>query len=72
MEHGAVEFAGNNVKEALACLSPRTRFAPLVGLDRGSFSLTVGTDSRGSLVEIEFYEDADIGGMAFKVSADGY
>ena len=73
MEHGAVEFAGNNVKEALTCLAPKTRFAPLVGLHRALFfSLTFGTDGRGSNVELEFYEDAEIGGMAFKVSADGY
>jgi hypothetical protein len=72
MEHGAVEFAGNNVKEALSCLSPRTRFAPSLGLQRASFSLPIGTQDRGSLVELEFYEDPEIGGMAFKVSADGY
>ncbi len=72
MQYGAVEFAGNNVKDALSCLSPKTRFAPSVGLHRASFSLSFGSENRGALIEIEFYEDAEIGGMAFKVSADGY
>jgi len=68
MEHGSVEFAENNVKQALGCLSPETRLAPTLRLRRASFSLSIGR----SLVELEFYEDPAIGGMAFKVSADGY
>jgi hypothetical protein len=72
MEHGAVEFAGNNVKDALACLSPETRLARALGLHRASFSFSFGTDDRGALVEIEFSEDQEVGGMAFKVVADGY
>ena len=72
MEHGSIEFAGNNVKEALGCLSPETRLPPTLRLGRASFSLSFGTQDRGSLVELEFYEDPEIGGMAFKVSANGY
>jgi len=72
MEKGAVEFAGNNVKDALACLSPQTRFAPKVALHQASFSFAVGTDDRGALVEMDFYPDEAVGGMAFKVVADGY
>lgn len=72
MEQGSVEFAGNNVKDALACLSPQTRFAPEVALHRASFSFGVGTDDRGALLEIDFYPDEEVGGMAFKVVADGY
>lgn len=72
LEHGATEFAGNNVKDALTCLSPKTRFASMVGLHRGSFSLSFGTPNRGALIEMEFDEDQEIGGMAFKFSANGY
>jgi len=36
MDHGAVEFAGNNVKRALSCLSPQTTFGRLVDLNRGA------------------------------------
>ncbi|HEY4367725.1 MAG TPA: hypothetical protein VGN07_10880, partial [Steroidobacteraceae bacterium] len=57
MEYGAVEFAGNNVKDALTCLSSNTRFAPLFGLHRGSFSLSFGTENRGANIEMDFYED---------------
>lgn len=72
MKHGAVEFAGSNVESALTCLSPKTRFAPMVGLHSGSFSLHIGSDDRGANIEMDFYEDSEIGGMAFKVSAAGY
>jgi hypothetical protein len=72
LEHGAAEFAGNNVKEALTCLSPKTHFASMVALNRGCFSLSFGAQNRGALIEMEFYEDQEIGGMAFKFSANGY
>lgn len=72
MESGAVEFAGNNVKDVVTCLSPKTHFAPRFGLYRASFSFSVGSDNRGSNVEVDFYEDTEIGGMALKVNADGY
>jgi hypothetical protein len=67
MEHGSIEFAENNVKQALGCLSPGTSFAPTLRLQRAFFSLSLA-----SRVELEFYEDPEIGGMAFKVSAHGY
>ena len=72
MENGAVEFSGNNAKHALACLSPGTRFAPLVSLDLGAFSLSYGTPERGSNLTVEFSEDKKLGGMMLRVAADGY
>ena len=72
MESGAVEFAGNNVKEAVACLSPKTHFAPQLALHRASFSFNVGSDNRGANIKVDFYEDSELGGMAFRVAADGY
>ena len=71
MEHASVEFAGYNVIAALTCLSPETQFSG-VQLHHGSFSLSFGTDDRGSLIDIELYEDAQVGGMAFHISVDGY
>ncbi|HEU4653187.1 MAG TPA: hypothetical protein VFS47_04335, partial [Steroidobacteraceae bacterium] len=47
MEHGAVEFAGNNVKDAVRCLSPKTDFAPQFVLHLASFSFSVGSENRG-------------------------
>ena len=67
MEYGSIEYAENNVKQALGCLSPETRLAPTLRLRRASFSLSLA-----SRVELEFNEDPEIGGMAFKVSAHGY
>jgi hypothetical protein len=72
MQNGAVEFSGNNAKHALVCLSPRTRFAPGVSLDRGDFSLSYGSPVRGSNITVEFTQDKTLGGMVLRVAADGY
>ncbi|NCT67148.1 MAG: hypothetical protein GXC76_05810 [Rhodanobacteraceae bacterium] len=72
MDHGTVEFSGNNVKRALACLSSGTHLANQVGVNQGSFSLSYGTQKRGSLLTVEMKEDMDIGGMAMSVKAEGY
>jgi hypothetical protein len=34
--------------------------------------LSFGTENRGANIEMDFYEDLEIDGMAFKVSANGY
>lgn len=72
MDHGAVEFSGNNVKRALVCLSPGTHFANQVELNQGAFSLSYGSQKRGSLLAVEFKEDVDIGGMVMSIKAEGY
>jgi hypothetical protein len=72
MEHGVMEFSGNNAKDAIACLSPKTRFASGVSLNGIALHFTYGTDHRGSLVAITFAEDTQVGGMALTIKADGY
>lgn len=72
MEHGATEFSGNNAKAAVTCLSARSRIAAGVRLRAISVSFSVGTEERGSLVDVEFTEDADLGGMILSITADGY
>ncbi len=72
MEHGATEFSDNNVKRAITCLSPKTRFAPGMSLNQGTLTFSHGTSNRGSWVEIEFSADKQLGGMAFHLKADGY
>jgi hypothetical protein len=72
MEHGATEFSGNNVMRALACLSPETRFAEGMQLNEGRFFFSHGTEHRGSLVDVRFAKDPELGGMAFHLKADGY
>jgi hypothetical protein len=71
MENGAVEFAGENVKSVISCLSPKTHF-PSGILHAISYSLTVGTDNRGSHVKIEYSKDERLGGMVLSITADGY
>jgi hypothetical protein len=72
MENGAIEFAGNNVKAAVACLSPKTRFSPRVSLNGLAISFSYGTGERGGNVEMIFDEDAELGGMRLVISVDGY
>lgn len=70
--NGSTEFAGSNVKNAVSCLSRKTRFAPLMELQNGAFSFSYGSDDRGALIDITLSEDKGIGGMAFQLTADGY
>jgi hypothetical protein len=72
MEFGSTESAGYNTKSAITCLSPKTRFAAGTKLNAISFSLSFGAESRGSLVDISYSEDKDLGGMVMSISATGY
>ena len=72
MEHGAIEFSGNNAKRAIVCLAPTMRFPSGMSLDRIDVSFYYGTESRGSNVQITFAEDRTIGGMVLTIKADGY
>lgn len=72
IESGSTEFAGVNVQDAITCLSKKTRFAPFMQLNFGSFSFSYGSDNRGALIDINLRRDEKIGGMAFRLAADGY
>ncbi len=72
MQHGATEFAGNNAKDALVCLSRQTHFADRLVLDEIEISLPYGTEQRGSRVEIKFVPDEQLGGMVLSITARSY
>jgi hypothetical protein len=72
MENGSTEFAGLNVQNSITCLSKKTHFAPFMRLNDGSFSFSYGSDNRGALIEITLHKDRKVGGMAFRLEADGY
>jgi hypothetical protein len=72
MKYGSTEFAGANVKNSIICLSRKTRFAPLMRLDNGAFSFSYGSDHKGALIDITLQADEKVGGMAFRLMADGY
>ena len=72
MEYGSTEFTGEVVKDAVFCLSRKTRFDRRLSLNLASFHFSYGSDNRGALVDITFKDDPVIGGMAFRVVADGY
>lgn len=72
MTDGAVEFADNNFKEALQCLSRKTRLAGGLTFNNAAISLEYRTGERVAFVDLEFAEDPEIGGMFLKVTASGY
>jgi hypothetical protein len=72
MEHGAVEFSDWNFKDAVTCLSRKTRLDPGLSFNSAAISLSYGTDDRGANVDLEFVEDSQVGGMVLKVTAAGY
>lgn len=72
MEHGLMEFTEVNVKDAVSCLSRRTRFDPRLSLNEASFHFGYGSENRGALIDITFKADSVVGGMAFTLVANGY
>jgi len=72
IEYGGTEFAGNNAKEAVRCLSKTTRFADRLVLDGIQVSFSYGTDERGSHIDLQFSEDPHLGGMVLSITARGY
>jgi hypothetical protein len=72
MQHGAVEFAGNNAKAAITCLAQKTNFGPRLLLHDIDISLSYGTPNHGSDVEIKYSQDATLGGMVLSITAMGY
>jgi hypothetical protein len=71
LKHGNIEFSEIDAKRALECLSPATRLGRL-RLDSGVFTLSYGTDRRGSHVEILYGDDSVMGGMVLRIVAEGY
>lgn len=71
MQQGSVEFPGTTVKESVACLSRGTAFDRGLSLDRGAFSFPYGSAHRGTRIDIDFDADAEIGGMAFRLTVAG-
>jgi len=72
MEHGSIEFAGNNLKRVVMCLSPKTRLDTGLSWSSATMSLPYGSSDRGANVSLDLSEDSQIGGMVLKVAADGY
>lgn len=70
--NGATEFSDNNAKAAVECLSTKTQFAPLTQLNTLSISFQYGTETRGALVDVNYSQDKELGGMVLSVVAQGY
>jgi hypothetical protein len=72
MEYSSIESPGYNVKSVITCLSPKTRFAPGTWLYTIAFAAKVGTETRGSRVDVVLAEDKDVGGVSMSIKATGY
>lgn len=72
MEYGSTEFTGADVKEAVSCLSRKTKFDRRLNLNEALFSFSYGSENRGVLIDVSFKPDATVGGMAFRLVANGY
>ena len=72
MENSSTEFSGYNTKRVLACLAPRPGLPNDLRINSGSFSTSFGSRKRGALVDIDLYPDKEPGGMALRLTADGY
>lgn len=72
MQHGAIEFAGNNAINVVSCLSPATHFASPVRLDGLDMSFSVGTPNRGSNITVSYRAATKMRGMVMVITAAGY
>jgi hypothetical protein len=72
MQHGAIEFSGNNAKHAVACLSPSTRLASPMKPDGLSVSFVFGTPNRGSNITVSYKAATKMRGMVMVITAAGY
>jgi hypothetical protein len=72
MEHSSIESPGHNAKSIISCLSPKTRFAPGTWLYAISFAVKVGTETRGSRVDVVLGEDKEVGGVSLSIKTTGY
>ena len=72
MATGVIEFAGNNAKRVVACLSSETHLAQRLNLNSASFFLSYGKEDQGSSVTVQFTEDLQLGGKVLRISANGY
>lgn len=72
MENSSIESPGANAKSVIACISPKTKFAPGTWIYAISFAAKVGTETRGSRVDVVLSEDKEVGGMSLSIKTTGY
>jgi hypothetical protein len=72
MQYSSIESPGHNAKTVIGCLSPKTRFAPGTWVYAISFATKVGTETRGSRVDVVLAEDKDVGGTVLSIKAKGF
>jgi hypothetical protein len=72
MQHSSIESPGYNAKSVIACLSPKTKFAPGTWLYAIAYAVKVGTEARGSRVDVVLSEDKEVGGVALSIKTTGY
>jgi hypothetical protein len=71
LENGSTEFAGGNLGLVMHCLA-RVDGLDNVWFETAELSLTYGDENRGANVDVVLAEDAEVGGMALKMTVSGY
>ena len=72
MDYGSIESPGYNVKSVISCLSPKTRFGAGNWIYAISFAVNVGSETRGSRVELVLGADEELGGSSISIKTTGY
>lgn len=72
MQHGAIEFSGNNAKSAVSCLSPGTHFASPVRLDGLEVSFPFSAPNRSSNITVSYGTATNMRGMVMVITTTGY
>jgi hypothetical protein len=72
MEYSSIESPGYNAKSVIGCLSPKTKFAVGTWLYAIAYAVKLGTDARGSRVDVVLSEDKEVGGVMLSIKTTGY
>lgn len=72
IEHSSAEFAGENAKRILNCLSPAQPVRKDLRINSGSFTTSFGSEERGVVVNLDVLPDKEPGEMVLRLEALGY
>jgi len=72
MDYSSIESPGYNAKSVITCLSSKTRFAAGTWLYAISYAVKVGSETRGSRVDVVLAEDNEVGGVSLSIKTTGY
>jgi hypothetical protein len=72
MQVGSIHSPGDNAKQAIKCFSKKTQFDIYVNVLSISASLPYGKKGRGTRIDIDLRQHAELGGMVLTISAEAF